>query len=80
MKECLACHKKIGMFRRLAHQRFCCQEHEETFWAELQKLAVIRLHDAAGNPSLDLDETAVTSELIPSSQEQELLTPVAVGS
>jgi len=43
---CLACMNEIGMFRRLAHQRFCCDEHESTYLAELEALAVRRLHDA----------------------------------
>ena len=43
---CLRCRNEIGMFRRLAHHRFCCDEHESTYLAELEELAVRRLRDA----------------------------------
>jgi hypothetical protein len=43
---CLACMNEIGMFRRLAHHRFCCDEHESTYLAELEAFAIQRLHNA----------------------------------
>jgi hypothetical protein len=43
---CLHCRNEIGMFRRLARHRFCCDEHESTYLAELEELAVRRLRNA----------------------------------
>ena len=45
--KCQACRNRIGLFRRLSHQRFCSEEHERVYLAELQALAIIRLHSAA---------------------------------
>lgn len=80
MKECLACHKKIGLFRRLASKRFCCQEHEETSWAELQKLAVMRLNQAVNGAGFDSDQAIVPSEAAANPQQHELLTPIPAGA
>jgi len=44
--ECCECHGDIGLFRRLAQHRFCCDEHEERYLAELDKLGVARLQSA----------------------------------
>jgi hypothetical protein len=50
---CLACLKEIGMFRRLAHHRFCCEEHESTYMAELERVAIERLHNARISTSVN---------------------------
>jgi hypothetical protein len=44
--SCLACLHEIGLFRRLAHHRFCCEQHESTYLAELERIAIERLHSA----------------------------------
>lgn len=46
LRTCLACQKKLSLFRRLDRQRFCCDEHETVYLAELDKLAVERLQSA----------------------------------
>ena len=46
-KACLVCENEIGMFRKLAHDRFCCDEHERLYLAELAELAIQRLHNAS---------------------------------
>jgi len=43
---------KIGIFRRLAHHRFCSDEHESTYLAELERIAIERLHNASSAASL----------------------------
>lgn len=45
--KCLACHNEIGLHRRLSHQHFCSEEHERVYLAELQSLAITRLHSAS---------------------------------
>lgn len=44
--NCLACQNDLSIFRRVAHHRFCCQDHERMYMAELQKIAVARLRSA----------------------------------
>lgn len=44
--KCLVCQAGVGFFRRLAHQRFCCDEHQEQYMAELKDVAVGRLRSA----------------------------------
>lgn len=44
--HCLACQSEIKLFRRLSHKRFCSNEHEATYLAELQQIAVARLASA----------------------------------
>jgi hypothetical protein len=44
--KCLACQNELGIFRSLAHRRFCCDEHEQRYLAELQKIAAARLRSA----------------------------------
>jgi hypothetical protein len=43
---CLHCRNEIGVFRGLARHRFCCDEHESTYLAELEELGVRRLRNA----------------------------------
>jgi hypothetical protein len=43
---CAKCGNEIGMFRRLARHHFCCDEHERTYWIEMDKIAILRLHNA----------------------------------
>ena len=77
MKECMTCHKKISLFRRLSQQRFCSKSHEETFWAELQKLAVMRLHETDSTSRRAVLSSAVETD--EACHNEELLEPVAVG-
>ncbi len=44
--KCLVCQAEVGFFRRLAHRRFCCDEHEAQYLAELKDVAVGRLRSA----------------------------------
>ncbi len=46
LPKCLACQNDLTVFRRVARHRFCCQEHEQMYVAELQKIAVARLRSA----------------------------------
>jgi hypothetical protein len=41
--ECLVCHSNVGFLRRLIQYRFCSQEHERMYLAELEEVAVMRL-------------------------------------
>ena len=48
------------MFRKLARHRFCCDGHERTYLAQLQELAIERLHAArmaasAKNPGVEIE-------------------------
>ena len=78
MKECLSCHGKIGWFRRMANHRFCCQEHEEAFFVELQKLAISRLQQAVTGVPVDTEQTIVPSEV--HADAADLLTPAPAAS
>jgi hypothetical protein len=42
----LDCQNDIGLFRRLAQRRFCCEEHEQHYFATLDQLAIERLQNA----------------------------------
>ena len=44
--ECLVCHSDVGFFRRLAKKRFCTDEHEQQYLAELKEVALGRLRSA----------------------------------
>ena len=44
--KCLVCHGDLGFFRRLTHNRFCTDEHEAQYMAELKEVAVGRLRTA----------------------------------
>lgn len=46
IRVCLACQKKLSLFRRLDRQRFCCDEHETMYLTELDQLAIERLQNA----------------------------------
>lgn len=46
VRVCLACQEDLSLFRRLDRQRFCCEEHETLYLAELDKLAIERLQNA----------------------------------
>jgi len=41
--KCLACHKELSLFSRLARHRFCSEQHEQAYMAELEELALERL-------------------------------------
>ena len=43
---CLVCHCDLGLFRRLTKNRFCSDEHEEQYLAELKEVALARLRIA----------------------------------
>jgi hypothetical protein len=60
---CLSCGNKIGMFRRLAEQRFCSHEHEQIYLIELQQLAIERLKSSLGDsPALNPTATETVHE------------------
>jgi hypothetical protein len=44
--KCLACPLAIGLFRRMNKQRFCCDQHEVMYLAELKDMGVARLRTA----------------------------------
>jgi hypothetical protein len=73
-RVCLACHSDIGLFHRLAHHRFCCDEHEAMYLTELQELAVARLHNAIvaipSDPSEERKNREVTTPVPPGQREQ----------
>lgn len=49
--KCLGCENNIGLIRRIGNHRFCCDEHEQMFFAESQALAVARLKcEQIGSP------------------------------
>jgi len=57
-QACLGCQKEIGLFRRLAHHRFCCDEHEHLYFAEMDELGIERLRNArpaASNGNLTVE-------------------------
>jgi hypothetical protein len=41
--KCLVCQRDLGFFRRLTNQRFCTDEHEEQYMAELKEVGLGRL-------------------------------------
>ena len=41
--ECLVCRCDVGFLRRLIQHRFCSREHERTYLAELEEVALMRL-------------------------------------
>jgi hypothetical protein len=43
---CLACHNDIGRVRRFSRRRFCSNEHEQMYLAELEKIELARLQNA----------------------------------
>jgi hypothetical protein len=78
-RVCLACQSDIGLFRRLAHHRFCCDNHEAMYLAELQELAVTRLHNAIVATSSDSSETILHREVNVNRENHEVITPVPSG-
>jgi hypothetical protein len=73
---CLTCQSNLGLFRRLTNDRFCCNDHEAMYLAQLQELALTRLHNAIAVTSVDSSETALQREVKVNRENQELLTPV----
>jgi|ERR1700680_3370319 len=73
---CVACQSNIGLFRRLAHHRFCCDNHEALYLAELQELALTRLHNAIAATSLDPSQTRLHREANVNPEKHELDTLV----
>jgi hypothetical protein len=43
---CLVCQCNLGFFRRLTKNRFCTDEHEQQYMAELKEVALGRLRSA----------------------------------
>lgn len=44
--KCLVCQSDLGFFRRLNKNRFCTDEHEQQYMAELKEVALGRLRSA----------------------------------
>jgi hypothetical protein len=53
---CLVCQRELGFFRKLAKHRFCTDEHEQQYMAELKEVALGRLQSAG--PRLTRDDKA----------------------
>jgi len=51
--KCLACQTELGVFHRFAHHRFCSEQHEQVYLAELEEVALARLQGARLAISLD---------------------------
>jgi hypothetical protein len=43
---CLVCQRELGFFRKLTKHRFCTDEHEHQYMAELKEVALGRLRNA----------------------------------
>ena len=43
---CLLCQRDLGFFRRMSKNRFCTEEHEQQYMAELKEIALGRLRSA----------------------------------
>jgi hypothetical protein len=43
---CLVCRRDLGFFRKLTKHRFCSDEHEQQYMAELKEVALGRLRNA----------------------------------
>jgi hypothetical protein len=71
---CLGCQSDLGLFRRLAQRRFCSDDHEVMYLAELQKLALTRLHVAS---SEELGEPILHGRAKVNRENHEVATPVA---
>jgi hypothetical protein len=56
--KCLVCQRGLGFFRRLTKQRFCTDEHEKQYLAELKEVALGRLR-SAGSKLARRDEAHV---------------------
>jgi hypothetical protein len=44
--KCLVCAKRLSLVQRLMGRRFCCEQHQEQYLAELRALEFTRLRDA----------------------------------
>jgi hypothetical protein len=73
---CLTCQSNLGLFRRLTNDRFCRDEHEAMYLAELQQLALTRLHNAVATTSVDSAETPLHCEAKVNRENHELTTAV----
>jgi hypothetical protein len=74
---CLGCKSNLGLFRRLTNHNFCCDKHEAMYLAELQELALTRLHNAITSTSVDSSETPSRCEAKVNRENHELTTAVA---
>jgi hypothetical protein len=50
---CLVCQSELGFFRKLAKHRFCTDEHEQQYMAELKEVALGRLQNAGSRLTRD---------------------------
>jgi hypothetical protein len=50
---CLVCQRELGFFRKLTKHRFCTDEHEEQYMAELKEVALGRLRNAGSRLTRD---------------------------
>ncbi len=79
-RACLGCQGEIGLFRRVARHRFCSDEHEHQYFAELDELAIQRLR-IARPASAERHEDGVSHEIslpVPAGQQEQSL--VFMGS
>ena len=76
---CLGCKSNLGLFRRLTSHHFCCDQHEAMYLAELQQLALTRLHNAIAPTSVDSSETHLQREVEVNRESHELTTAVALA-
>jgi len=51
--KCLVCQRELGFFRKLAKRRFCTDEHEQQYLAELKEVALGRLQSAGSRLTRD---------------------------
>jgi hypothetical protein len=51
--KCLVCQCGLGFFRKLAKNRFCTDEHEQQYMAELKEVALGRLRNAGARLTHD---------------------------
>jgi hypothetical protein len=50
---CLVCQRDLGFFRKLTKHRFCSDEHEQQYMAELKEVALGRLQSAGSRLTRD---------------------------
>jgi len=73
---CAHCGKAIGMFRRLAHHHFCCDDHELAYLDKLDEIAIQRLHNArmaAPSPAVELVSHGDNNSNV---ADREVVTPI----
>lgn len=77
--KCLLCDIELGFFRRIAHSRFCSAQHEETYWLQLQDLAIERLRNATTESALpvQVDRAGIKKHL---DIEQRAPLPISVAA